>query len=245
MKHFIALALLLVVSVAAAETQIQMRRGTASQWIAANPVLTAAEIGVDLTNNSFRVGDGVTPWVDLPEYSVTEAPEDDAVYVRENGEWAALMVEDVDLAQEVVGVLDTVNGGTGFTNLTDLWDHITALGPYPASEDLLATDLVNLYYDGVSLKVRKASAAALATQAHGFVKTNATAGDDVAVYAVSGVLMYGFSNLTVGAHYWLSETPGEITTTAPTTPGAITQRVGQAHSVGSLRFQLGDPREVP
>ncbi|QDH48046.1 hypothetical protein SEA_DEJAVU_41 [Microbacterium Phage DejaVu] len=44
---------------------IQYRRGTAAEWIAANPTLAYGEIGYDLTNNEIRVGDGQQVWVNL------------------------------------------------------------------------------------------------------------------------------------------------------------------------------------
>ncbi len=50
---------------------IQHRHGYASEWEASNPVLLKAEIGVardDLGDGTvkFKIGDGVSPWMDLP-----------------------------------------------------------------------------------------------------------------------------------------------------------------------------------
>jgi hypothetical protein len=55
---------------------IQMRRGTAAQWIAANPILASGELGIETISGKFKIGDGVTRWillgyatdVDLPHY---------------------------------------------------------------------------------------------------------------------------------------------------------------------------------
>ena len=46
--------------------QIQHRYDTAALWASNNPILAIAEIGVDTTNNQFRIGDGVTHWATLP-----------------------------------------------------------------------------------------------------------------------------------------------------------------------------------
>ena len=46
-------------------SNIQLRRGTASEWTAANPILAQAEIGLETDTNSFKVGDGVTAWASL------------------------------------------------------------------------------------------------------------------------------------------------------------------------------------
>ena len=46
--------------------RFQLRRGTTAEWADANPVLSAAEPGVDLDTGEQRIGDGVTAWADLP-----------------------------------------------------------------------------------------------------------------------------------------------------------------------------------
>lgn len=46
---------------------MQQRRDTAAQWAAKNPVLLDGELGVVTDNpNSYKMGDGVTAWNDLP-----------------------------------------------------------------------------------------------------------------------------------------------------------------------------------
>jgi len=46
-------------------TRMQQRRGTQAQWTAANPVLAAGEIGFEIDNNRFKVGDGTNAWASL------------------------------------------------------------------------------------------------------------------------------------------------------------------------------------
>ena len=47
--------------------QIQIRRGTTSEWAAASPVILASgEPGYDSTIKSMKIGDGVTEWASLP-----------------------------------------------------------------------------------------------------------------------------------------------------------------------------------
>jgi len=46
--------------------RMKLRRGTAAEWSAANPVLLAGEPGYDTTNNIIKIGDGVTAWNSLP-----------------------------------------------------------------------------------------------------------------------------------------------------------------------------------
>ena len=45
--------------------QIQVRRGTATQWSNTNPVLASGEPGFDTTNNLLKVGDGTSTWSSL------------------------------------------------------------------------------------------------------------------------------------------------------------------------------------
>lgn len=53
-------------------TTIQNRRGTASQWTTANPVLALGELGLETDTLKFKFGDGVTAWASQPY--VTDAP---------------------------------------------------------------------------------------------------------------------------------------------------------------------------
>jgi hypothetical protein len=52
---------------------IQLRRGTLSQWAAANPVLFQGEIGLETDTRKFKLGDGTTAWNSLP-YGGVEGP---------------------------------------------------------------------------------------------------------------------------------------------------------------------------
>jgi len=53
-------------------TRMQQRRGTASQWTTANPILNAGEHGFESDTNKFKIGDGINHWDDLT-YFVDEA----------------------------------------------------------------------------------------------------------------------------------------------------------------------------
>jgi hypothetical protein len=44
---------------------ITFRKGTASAWTSANPVLASGEPGYDLTNSILKIGDGVSNWASL------------------------------------------------------------------------------------------------------------------------------------------------------------------------------------
>ena len=54
--------------------KMKQRQGTASQWESKNPVLAVGEIGYDTTNKKTKIGDGVTPWVDLDWFATKSKP---------------------------------------------------------------------------------------------------------------------------------------------------------------------------
>jgi hypothetical protein len=47
-------------------TTIQFKRGTSARWKEVNIVLQVGEPGFVTDENRFKIGDGITPWNDLP-----------------------------------------------------------------------------------------------------------------------------------------------------------------------------------
>lgn len=64
--------------------KIQMRSDTAANWESKNPVLDVGEIGYDVTNKKTKIGDGVTPWVDLDWFATETKP------LFANNSWAQI-----------------------------------------------------------------------------------------------------------------------------------------------------------
>ncbi len=48
------------------DSVFKFKRGTASRWAEVNPVLSAGEPGFVYDTHRLKIGDGVTPWNDLP-----------------------------------------------------------------------------------------------------------------------------------------------------------------------------------
>jgi len=46
-------------------TLIQLKRGTAASWTAANPILSQGEMGYEIDTKRIKVGDGINPWSTL------------------------------------------------------------------------------------------------------------------------------------------------------------------------------------
>lgn len=47
-------------------TTFRLKRGTAARWAEVNPILDQGEPGFVYDQNRLKIGDGVTPWNDLP-----------------------------------------------------------------------------------------------------------------------------------------------------------------------------------
>ena len=58
-----------------ATVRLQLRRGTSSEWTAANPRLAAGEIGIETDTNTFKFGDGSALWNSL-DYALSSTVDD-------------------------------------------------------------------------------------------------------------------------------------------------------------------------
>jgi hypothetical protein len=64
---------------------ITFRKGTASAWTSANPVLASGEPGYDLTNSVLKIGDGVSNWVSLSGIGSSSVGGSSSSYVGVRG----------------------------------------------------------------------------------------------------------------------------------------------------------------
>ena len=79
--------------------RMQQRRGTAEQWTLANPVLAEGEVGFEIDNNQFKLGDGVNQWADLSYFRNSNDVDeilDDFIPLSEKGEANGVATLDVD-----------------------------------------------------------------------------------------------------------------------------------------------------
>lgn len=104
--------------------RIKLRRDTPENWIAENPVLAEAEIGVEVNQSGahrFKIGDGATLWTDLPYATIDvddsrlsdpRAPLDHAASHELGGG------DEIALAASQVSGLATVATSGDFADLT-------------------------------------------------------------------------------------------------------------------------------
>ena len=55
-------------------SKIQIRRGTAAEWTAANPILIIGELGFETDTRLIKAGDGSTAWTGLAYYTGIPGP---------------------------------------------------------------------------------------------------------------------------------------------------------------------------
>jgi hypothetical protein len=107
---------------------MQQRRGTASQWVAANTVLTAGELGYETDTGQFKIGDGTTAWLSLPYFRDTldldiagKAPINNPTFTGTVVLPSTTSIADVSAAEIAV-----LNGITSTTAELNILDGVTA-----------------------------------------------------------------------------------------------------------------------
>ena len=104
-------------------TRMQQRRGTATQWTTANPVLAAGEIGFEIDTNKFKIGDGINQWGDLDYFGASDdvlanlinsAPEtldtlgEIANAIGNNPDFANVVLDHINETENVHGIANTL-----------------------------------------------------------------------------------------------------------------------------------------
>lgn len=94
-------------------SKIQIRRGTAAQWTAANPILIIGELGFETDTNLIKAGNGTTAWTGLAYYTGIPGPTGPA---GPAGTTAAGALTGSTLASNVlISSLTSVGALTGLT----------------------------------------------------------------------------------------------------------------------------------
>ena len=100
--------------------RIQLRRDTAAAWTAANPVLAQGEIGLDLTNNKIKIGNGSTAWNSLAYFDDKEPGAFDGSYSSLTGKPTLFSGSYNDLTNKLnLTVQQDLDGGAASTVYDD------------------------------------------------------------------------------------------------------------------------------
>lgn len=102
-----------------------------------------------------------------------------------------------------------------------------------ASEILTAGNFINIYNNAGAANARRADATTNAKPAQGFVLGGVSALASATVYGIS-TKNTALTALTPGTDYWLSITPGGVTSTAPQATGNFVQEIGTSESATAM-----------
>jgi len=67
--------------------KIQLRRDIAANWVNVNPILSSGEIGIDLTTDNIKIGDGITTWNSLGYFSEGSDAEGVIIVAKTGGDF--------------------------------------------------------------------------------------------------------------------------------------------------------------
>jgi hypothetical protein len=125
--------------------RIQLRRDTATAWTAANSVLTQGEIGIDLTNNKIKIGDGVTGWNQLSYWNDQESDLSDYATIEYVDEAIGnIVIPDVSnfiTENDLSGLATEEYVSTAVDNIEGLLPEGTRIVSSPTSSQGAAGDL--------------------------------------------------------------------------------------------------------
>ena len=175
-------------------TRMQQRRGTATQWTTANPILAAGEIGFESGTNKFKIGDGVNTWSALTYYAsaaeiaalVDGAPD----LLNTLNELAAAIGDDANFGTAIEASINTsVDEANTFTT-TAVSNHrqLTQAVHGIADTSLLATT--------ANVATAKTEAIAAAASAAQVIST----ADTTAAQAAAVVLAAAETDTKIGTH---------------------------------------------
>jgi hypothetical protein len=91
--------------------QLQLRRGLASEWTTANPILASGEIGVELDTTKIKIGNGTSSWNNLP-YGLEQVSLQDATTAGNTTDKSISITNSAISINSLTGAL-TVAGGVG------------------------------------------------------------------------------------------------------------------------------------
>jgi hypothetical protein len=175
-------------------TRMQQRRGTATQWTTANPILAAGEIGFESGTNKFKIGDGVNTWSALTYYAsaaeiaalVDGAPD----LLNTLNELAAAIGDDANFGTAIEASINTSvdEANTFTTTAVSTHRQLTQAVHGIADTSLLATT--------ANVATAKTEAIAAAASAAQVIST----ADTTAAQAAAVVLAAAETDTKIGTH---------------------------------------------
>ena len=156
-------------------TRMQQRRGTSSQWTAANPVLAAGEIGFETDTSKFKMGNGTSTWSEL-------------VFFANATELVAAIDSVVGMAPETLNTLSEISDALG--------DNPDFLSLYATNDRLDTTILTGASQVVSAIQDHRATT----TSIHGIADTSVLATATTVATAKSEAISTASSDATTKAN---------------------------------------------
>jgi hypothetical protein len=127
-------------------TRMQQRRGTASQWTSANPVLNAGEIGWESDTNKFKIGDGTNHWADLDYFADIDASTNPSfgTSITFEGATADSYETTLQVTDPTADRIITLPNATGTVILADGSGNVTISGNLTVQGETTQVELTNV-----------------------------------------------------------------------------------------------------
>lgn len=186
---------------------------------------------------TFTFADGTTGVVDLGQFIFSKS--------QANGQAVPIASEMLAGKIKIANATDTLEGLNDTSAVTpyklDQYFQYILSRDFVTSEALSAGDMVNVFDDNGTQKIRKAVSTDTAKFCCGYVREAAAVGDEVTMF-VWGIVT-GYSGLTPGMPYYLSSTtPGGIQKANPNSN--FSQLVGFAIANDTLYFNAAPARPI-
>ncbi len=183
-------------------TRMQQRRGTATQWTSADPILASGEIGLETDTNKFKIGNGLATWSNLQYFNDTQdlldlyvpltqkGANNGVATLGSDGKLTSSQLPTIDeLAQDAINT--AIVAGTGLDKTYDDSANTITL-------DIDSTVATKTYADGKASDAQSAaeSTAASALSAHAIDTTNIHGIADTALLATTSEVQDLFDSHT-------------------------------------------------
>ena len=126
------------------KTTFQLKRGLAERWVAVNPILQPGEPGFELDTNKLKIGDGITPWNDLPYQGevlfYTKQEMDDIISHIEESRVQGIRINGVELPLDE-GMADLPMSGANVFGVSSVDDESLTSNDGRLSIKSVSTDL--------------------------------------------------------------------------------------------------------
>lgn len=125
--------------------RIQLRRDTSTKWALNNPILLSGELGYETNTTYIKIGDGTTPWNDLPYW--TGSSVGSGLIVKSGGTTIQSPTDVLDFNSSDFIVSSSLNN-TAFVSLSQSGGSATTISSISGSDGTGITGATGLSFPG-------------------------------------------------------------------------------------------------